>query len=92
MPSLSRFLALSDRSSTFDWMIQSSFQELQHPKHCQLACKHTQKVMDITAIEVNQHVKGLNNIISDILSRDVHLTEDQLTILFVHIAHSQMPK
>lgn len=75
-------LSLSDSSSTVSWLHSSNHNPNSSPCHNELARMHARKMMLANACDYSQHIKGCENHIPDSLSRDFHLSNQQLLSLF----------
>ena len=91
IPPESSVLSTSDSSSSVGWLRKSSFRHYQ-PGHEKVS-RHVARMAIEGKWALNpQHLRGIWNKVSDILSRWFHMTDDEiLTHLRTHL-HSQIPK
>eukprot|EP00957_Ditylum_brightwellii_P099569 7584668-Ditylum_brightwellii.AAC.1 len=92
MPLISCYLNLSDSTSTVDRLYKYLFQPDTQYKHTTLTRHYTEVNMDCQLIGYSQHVQGIHNNITNCLPCHFHLSEDQLTFLFLYIFHNKMMK
>ena len=86
-----KVLAYTDSSSVLGWLHKTSFSEKQEG-HDKVARWLTRHFLEKESSLYSQHIKGKANLIADMLSRDHHLSEIQLTFLFRTILPKQTPK
>ena len=98
LPSLSCILSMTDSTTTNGWLKKSNFaddSEDENDNH--LACKmdlarsHSLRLLDNDVKEYSQWFAGKFNDVSDALSRDFHLNNEQLTNLLTSAVPSQLP-
>ena len=86
------FLAFIDSSSTMGWLFKASFDTTSHKFHDEVAQQLALFLIHKEQTIHAEHIPGVNNVIADILSRDTHLCNNELTLLFNSISFKQMPK
>ena len=98
LPPLSCILSMTDSSTTNGWLRKSNFpddseDELDSHLTCkmELARAHSLRMLDNWVKEYSQWFAGKLNNVSDALSRDFHLSDDQLTHLLASSVPSQLP-
>ena len=84
-------LALTDNSSALGWLYRASFPNSKET-HNKVARWLASELISNDAALYSQHVPGRHNAIADMLSRDHHISNDQLTLLFHHVYPEQTPK
>lgn len=82
---------ITDNTSTAAWMYKSNFDPESRPINNEVARFNAQNLMDNNATCYSQHMPGAMNVIADSLSRDFHLTNNQLISLFEHIKSPCLP-
>ena len=83
---LHRILAFTDNSSALCWLLRSNFDPVKEQPHDKVSRDLAWFCMDRNVSLFAQHIKGINNIIADSLSRDFHLSDIDLTnILCSHL-------
>lgn len=85
-----KILSFTDSSSALGWLYKASFAESM-PVHNHVARWLATQLMEHDSALYSQHIRGLENFIADSLSRDHHLTTQQLTFAFRTLLPSQMP-
>ena len=83
-------LALTDSSSALGWLYKASFPESMEGHDMVARWLALVLVKNESAI-YSQHIKGKRNFIADSLSRDHHMTNDQLTYAFKTLLPLQTP-
>ena len=83
-----KILAFTDSSNALGWLYSASF-SASKPIHDKVARWLAAILMEYDSALYSQHIKGLYNIISDSLSRDKHISNEQLTIAFHTLLPSQ---
>ena len=83
-------LALTDSSSALGWLYKASFPESMEG-HDMVARWLALVLVKNESALYSQHIKGKHNFIADSLSRDHHMTNDQLTYAFKTLLPSQTP-
>jgi len=68
----------SDSSSTVGWLRKSNHDPGEAPIHDEVARTHARNMMARQACNYSQHLPGILNIIADCLSRDFHLSDNQI--------------
>ena len=98
MAPLTCTISLTDSTTSAGWLHKTSFtfnekepKELTKAK-CSIARGHAKRLFDAQVLQFQQHFPGEHNIIADSLSRDDHLTDDELTHLFLSKYPKQVPK
>ena len=86
-----KILAYTDSSSALGWLYKASFSETQ-PMHDEVARWLASILMEHDSALYSQHIRGIQNFIADSLSRDHHLSNKQLTLLFKTLLPSQTPQ
>ena len=85
-----RIAHLADNTSALAWMRKSAFNTTKQPVHNQLARNFATMLMENEATLSSVHKAGKHNIVADILSRDTHLSPDQLSIVISNIFPTQI--
>jgi len=80
-------LSIGDSTSAAGWLHKSNFDPHQSPAHAEAARSHARNIMKHNASDYSQHLPGLANVIADVLSRDFHLSNEQL----ISMLHSTSP-
>ena len=84
----------SDSTSTVGWLRKSNHDPHDAPIHNEVARFHARNMMARQACNYSQHLPGRLNVIADCLSRDFHLSDDQLismlTSLHPSLSHTQI--
>ena len=86
-----KILAYTDSSSALGWLYKASFPP-EMKGHDQVARWLAMELINADSALYSQHIKGVQNAIADMLSRDHHLTNNQLTCIFNIIYPEQMSK
>ena len=86
------YLHWSDSMSCIGWMRKSNFSFGEMPVHAEIARFHARHMMEMNACHYSQHLPGIDNVIADCLSRDFHLTDDQIIALLTSLDGSPSPK
>ena len=81
----------SDSTSTVGWLQKSNHEPEDAPIHNEVARFHARNMMKRKACNYSQHLPGRLNIISDCLSRDFHLTDEQLISMLTSLHPSLSP-
>ena len=85
-------LAFTDSSSALGWLHHSTFDPVHSKHHDKLARHLAQLLFKHQASLYSEHIAGVSNVTADALSRDFHLTDQQLSNqLFAHAPPSQVP-
>ena len=79
------YLHWSDSTSAIGWMRKSNFNHDEAPVHAAIARFHARHMMEMDACHYSQHLPGCDNIVADCLSRDFHLSDDQLISLLTSL-------
>ena len=82
------YLHWSDSMSTVGWMRKSNFNFGEMPVHAEIARFHARHMMKLNACHYSQHLPGCDNIVSDCLSRDFHLSDAQIISLLTSLDDS----
>ena len=90
-PKQQKILAYTDNSSALGWLHKASFSKSK-PAHDRVARWLAECLMKNDSALYSQHIRGGRNFIADALSRDHHLSDDQLTFAFHTLLPSQTPK
>ena len=69
----------TDNSSALCWLLRSNFDPVKEQPHDLVSRDLAWFCMDRNVSLFAQHIKGVNNIIADSLSRDFHLSDIDLT-------------
>ena len=83
---------ISDNTSSTAWMYKSNFDPQSHPIHNEIARWTATNLMNHNASSYSQHLPGAMNDIADSLSRDFHLTNEQLIALYNHTRPPYYPQ
>ena len=86
-----KILAYTNSSSALGWLYKESFSEEQ-PEHDEVSRWLELWLMKYDSALYYQHIRGIQNFIADVLSRDHHLTDEQLTFMFQNILPLQTPQ
>ena len=85
-------LAFTDSSSALGWLYHSTFNPKTHLPHDKLARHLARLLFKHEATIYPEHIPGVENEVADSLSRDIHLSHEQLTTLITsHAKTSQVP-
>ena len=85
-----KLLAYTDSSSALGWLHSTSFSE-SRPAHEEVSRRLARTTMRNDSALYSQHIQGKQNFIADSLSRDHHLTNEQLTHAFTTLFPRQTP-
>ena len=85
-------LPFTDSSSACGWLHKSSFTEEHHRFHAKVAEKLSILINNAKATVYAQHFKGEWNVVADSLSRDFHLSDEELTSRLTSLYPEQVPK
>ena len=88
----SKFLSLTDNSSTVSWLLKGNFHPKTHQHHDILARKLARLLLKSETSISTQHIKGEHNMIADALSRDHHVEDTHLIFALSSLYPSQAPK
>ena len=83
--------AYTDSSSALGRLYKVSFSEAQ-PEHDEGARWLASSLMRYDSVLYSQHIGGRENFIADSLSRDHHMSDEQLALLFLSLLPLQMPQ
>ena len=72
-----KILAFTDSSSALGWLYKANFHTNQ-PAHDAVARWLAKTLIDHDAALYSQHIRGIHNIIADVLSRDCHIPDTHL--------------
>jgi len=81
----------SDSSSTVGWLRKSNHDPEEAPIHNEVARTHARNMMARQACNYSQHLPGRLNIIADCLSRDFHLSDNQIIAMISSLHPSLSP-
>lgn len=81
----------SDSTSTVGWLRKSNHDPEDAPIHNEVARFHARSMMAREACNYSQHLPGRLNIIADSLSRDFHLSDEQLISMLTSLHPSLSP-
>ena len=81
----------SDSTSTVGWLRKSNHEPDEAPIHNEVARFHARNMMQRQACNYSQHLPGRLNIVADCLSRDFHLTDNQITSMLTSLHPSLSP-
>ena len=97
MPQYSCLLSMTDSTTTQGWLKKSNFQEndkeskqMTHAK-LRISREHALRMLNNNCKDYSQWFPGEDNDLADSLSRDFHLTDDQLYSLYFNSIPSQTP-
>ena len=82
-----RGLLFTDSTSALGWLFKSTFDPLSQPCHDKVAREFARIGYKNNTSLFSQHIEGKKNFIADALSRDFHLSDQELT----KIIHSHLP-
>ena len=82
-----KILAFTGSSRALGWLYSASFW-LSHPAHDKVARWLAKELIRYDSALYSQHIRGKYNFISDSLSRDTHISKQQLT----HVLRSLLPE
>jgi len=85
-----KLLSFTDSSSALGWLYKASF-NTSHPVHDAVARWLAKFMIENDAALYSQHIRGIHNIIADILSRDGHIPKAQLIHMFYLLFPTQTP-
>ena len=86
-----KLLAFTDSSSALGWLYKASFTYNQ-PAHDEVARWLAKTLIDNDSALYSQHIRGIHNIIADMLSRDCHIPATHLVHMFQLLLPQQTPK
>jgi hypothetical protein len=98
LPKFSCILAMSDSATTAGWLCKSNFKENDNESLAMTEAKiklsrdHALRLLLNKCKDYCQYFPGNDNDLADSLSRDHHITDDQLTLFFHKLIPSQTPK
>ena len=72
------FLNKTDSTSAMGWLRESNYDPVDAPIHNNIARFHASNMMEQNACNYSQHLPGVLNVVADSLSRDFHLSDDQI--------------
>ena len=84
-------LSLSDSSSMVSWLAKSNHDPNSSPVHGMIVRWHTRNLIDFDAYNYLQHIKGLENILSDCLSSDFYLSDRKILSLLQTVSPHLIP-
>jgi len=84
-------LSLSDSSNTVSWLHKSNHDPASLPVHNEIARCHASNLLEHQASDFSQHIPGSDNHVADSLSRDFHLSNEQLLSLLNHTCPHLLP-
>ena len=85
-----KILAFTDSSSALGWLYKANFLTNQ-PAHDAVARWLAKTLIDHDAALYSQHIRGIHNIIADVLSRDCHIPDTHLIHIFNLLLPEQTP-
>eukprot|EP00956_Cyclotella_meneghiniana_P033327 scaffold95026_cov46-Cyclotella_meneghiniana.AAC.2 len=86
-------LNIGDSSVAEAWLYKSNHDPETSPTQNAIARKMAENLIAAKACNYSQHIKGEENVIADSLSRDTHLSTEELTALFTNsLSHPLKPK
>ena len=85
-----KILALTDNSSALGWLYKASFTTSMEA-HNKTARWLAGQLLKKDAALYSQHIPGRHNALADMLSRDHHISDEQLTYIFHSIYPEQTP-
>jgi len=85
------YLDWSDSTSAVGWLRKSNFDTDEQPVHNAVARYHARHMMGLKACNYSQHMPGRDNIVTDCLSRDFHLSDAQLIAMLTSLNDSLSP-
>ena len=83
---------ITDNTCTEAWMYKSNFDPESHPINNEIARRNARNLIKNNATCYSQHLSGSMNDIADALSRDFHLSDNQLISLFEHTKPPYYPQ
>ena len=83
---------IGDSSCTIGWLHKSNFDPIQAPMHEETARRHAKTIIRRQACNYSQHIPGLTNTVADCLSRDFHLSNDELIAMLFDSKPIYLPK
>ena len=85
------YLNMSDSTSTVGWLKKSNHDPHEAPIHAEVARFQARTIMKINACTYSQHLPGKMNVVTDSLSRDFHLSNEQLISMLTSLHPSLSP-
>ena len=86
-----KILALTDSLSALGWLHKASFPQSHHI-HNKVARHLALSLIDHDSSLYSQHIPGRFNVVADMLSRDHHISDKQLTFILRTIYPTQTPQ
>ena len=83
-------LGVSDSTTTVGWLRKSNFDEDERPIHNEVARWQARNTMERDGCNYSQHLPGVMNVVADSLSRDFHLSNEQIFAMLTSI-HPSLP-
>ena len=90
LPPLSCILSQTDSTTAAGWLNGTNFSD-DEQYHLEAARKYAELMIQAQSVLASQWIPGILNDIADALSRDFHLTNDQILSLFLEFVPEQMP-
>ena len=75
----------SDSTTSVGWMHKSNHDPEDAPIHNAIARYHARHTMSIKACNYSQHIPGSENVVTDCLSRDFHLSDAQIVAMLTSV-------
>ena len=79
------YLHRSDNTSAVGWMHKSNHDPDEAPIHNAISRFHASFMMSRKACHYSQHLPGIENVVTDCLSRDFHLSDAQITAMLTSV-------
>ena len=79
------YLHRSDSTSAVGWMYKSNHDPVGAPIHNEIACYHARHTLAMSACNYSQHLPGCENVVTDCLSRDFHLSDAQIVAMLTSV-------
>lgn len=86
-----RILCLSDNNSAVGWLQKSNFDSDKQSRHDTVVMKLASLLLEHDTTMYPLYIKGDQNVISDALSRDFHLSDKKLTFALTSLFPTQPP-
>ena len=81
----------TDSTSAMGWLRKSNHDPVDAPIHNDIARFHASNMLERNACNYSQHLPGVLNVVADSLSRDFHLSDDQLVSMLTCLHESLSP-
>ena len=79
------YLHRSDSTSAVGWMYKSNHDPVGAPIHNEIARYHARHTLAMNACNYSQHLPGCENVVTDCLSRDFHLSDAQISAMLTSV-------